>query len=136
MFRLDEPSATFPRVCRSMEGYAWVAERRRPLLRAPDVFGSREDDLHDELHVALTRVMTSPSCARWRTGVGGLRPPLVSAAEAMASRPEPFSSRRSRRGTARRTSGAGKRVEWGALSPSTWLNPSMPLEEIRKESPR
>ncbi|HZE89396.1 MAG TPA: Fe-S cluster assembly protein HesB [Verrucomicrobiae bacterium] len=137
MFRLDEPFGDFHVVCRSMEGYAWVADAKAgPLLRAPDVF----EDLVKMICTtnctwALTRVMTSALVREMGepvSGDSGRR--SFPTAEAMASRPERFFVSKIKAGyRAAYLRELAKRVASGALSPSTWLNPSMPLEEIRKE---
>jgi len=137
MLRLDEPFGEFHALCLGIEGYGWVPRARAgPLLRAPDPF----EDLVKMICTtnctwALTRVMVRALVRE--LGVAAPGDPAARSfptAEAMAGRSLRFyvtSIRAGYRGAYLRD--LARRVASGDLDPRRWLDPEMPVEEIREE---
>jgi len=160
MLRLDEAFDPFHDACRRIEGFGWAVEAGAgPLLRAPDPY----EDLVKMICTtnctwALTRVMVGgivarlgepvadarrPSRARpGAAGTGRADPQAAAArplrsfptAEAMAAAPLSFYARVAKAGY---RSGylktLAERVASADLVPSRWLDPEMPVPEIRRE---
>jgi len=137
MLRLDEPFAEFHGLCRGIEGYDWVSRAKAgPLLRAPEPF----EDLVKMICTtnctwALTRVMVRALVGELGVAASG-KPADRSfpTAEAMAASPLRFyvkTVRAGYRGAYLKELAA--RVASGDLDPRRWLDPGMPVEEIREE---
>jgi N-glycosylase/DNA lyase len=137
MLRLDEPFGEFHDLCRGIDGYAWVDRAKSgPLLRAPDPY----EDLVKMICTtnctwALTRVMVRGLVRE--LGVPAPGDPAARSfptAEAMAERPLRFYTqvvKAGYRGAYLRD--LARRVASGDLDPRRWLDPGMPVEEIREE---